>query len=83
MEIWGALGQLLEAFGPQDCPKPKKLQKSDFEDPPPGTQFGNQNLRKKVTWRYFSVFVAAFFESRFLSISGDFRLFELPDMPEV
>ena len=34
MEVWGLLGQLLEAFGPQDGPKLRNPPKSDFEDPP-------------------------------------------------
>ena len=57
MEVWGPLGQLLEAFGPQDGPKLKKPQKSDFEDPPPETQFGNQNLRKKLLGDIFVFFL--------------------------
>ena len=62
MEVWGPLGQLLEAFGPQDGPKLKKPQKSKFEDPPPpGTQFGNQNLRKNVIYMIFSRFFAVCF----------------------
>ena len=30
--FWGLLGELLEAFGPQDGPKLKKARKSDFVD---------------------------------------------------
>ena len=47
--FWGFLGEILEAFGPQDGPKLKKPYRSDCEDlpPSPGTQLGNQHLRKK------------------------------------
>ena len=33
--VLGALGELLEAFGPLNGPKLEKAQKSEFEDPPP------------------------------------------------
>ena len=42
MEVWGPLGQLLEAFGPQDDPKVKKPQKSKFEDLPQGPSLGTK-----------------------------------------
>ena len=77
MEVWGPLGQLLEAFGPQNGPKLKKPQKSKFEDPPPGTQFGNQNLRKK--WlRYILVVFYVLFLSLVFCI--DFKWFQGPKL---
>ena len=36
--VLGALGELLEAFGPQDGPKLKKSRKSGFVAPPPGAR---------------------------------------------
>ena len=38
--LWGLLGEILEAFGPQDGPKLKNRRTRDLEDPPPGAQLG-------------------------------------------
>ena len=48
MEVWGLLGQLLEAFGPQDGPKLKNPPKSDFEDPPPSDPVWELKFEKKI-----------------------------------
>ena len=36
--VLGALGELLEAFGPLNAPKLKKTRKSEFVDPPQGAR---------------------------------------------
>ena len=77
MEVWEPLGQLLEAFGPQDGPKLRKPQKSKFEDPSPGTQFGNQNLRKKLLGDIFAVLLLIFWG---LVFSIDFWRFQGPKL---
>ena len=54
MEVWGLLGQLLEAFGPQDGPKLKNHPKSDFEDPPQGPSLGTK-IWEKMWFIWFLV----------------------------
>ena len=52
--FWGLLGELLEAFGPQDGPKLKNHRKSDFVDPPsPKGPSGEPKSEKNMPWRYF------------------------------
>ena len=49
--FWGLLGELLEAFGPQDGPKLKKTWKSDFVDPPQRDSFGSLFGTFSSLWR--------------------------------
>ena len=52
--VLGALGELLEAFGPLNGPKLKKVRKSEFADPPPGAQLGAK-IREKCDLETFYV----------------------------
>ena len=58
----GALGVILELLGELWEPN---HQKSDFEDPPPGTTLGAQMLEKIDLGLICSVFLRVFLETRF------------------
>ena len=50
--LWGLLGELLEALGPQDGPKFKKGRKMEFVTPPQGASW-EPKFDKNVIWRHF------------------------------
>ena len=55
------LGELWEPFWTQERPKLKNHQKSDFEDPPPGTSLGAQILEKnRLGLNLFGIFTCFF-----------------------
>ena len=51
-----SLGRIWGLLGPQEGPKGEKTRKSDFEDPPPGTQLGT----KMCTFLGFGALLADF-----------------------
>ena len=53
--MWGLLGQLWEAFGPQDGPKLKKGRKSEFAGRPPGAKLGAKIGEKSDPDVFFDV----------------------------
>ena len=59
------LGELWEPFWTQERPKLKNHQKSDFEDPPPGTILGAQFLEQIDLGSICSIFLRVFLETRF------------------